>query len=107
MKLVQKNLFETKDKFIKICIRKQSKQQSIDRYNLINAIGDVRRISVLKYKASSNQQITESLNEKIDIFLTAGITFMLICSAAFANCKSKVNSILLILLLILRRYVLS
>ena len=63
-----KYVFEAKDKLSKFAF--ENNQATIYEPDtiLINAIGDVGRISVLKVKASSNQQITGiRLNKKIDI----------------------------------------
>jgi type I restriction enzyme S subunit len=64
----EKYLFDAKDKLSKYAF--ENNQATIYEPDtiLINAIGDVGRISILKVKASSNQQITGiRLNEKIDV----------------------------------------
>ncbi|MBL7837430.1 MAG: restriction endonuclease subunit S, partial [Bacteroidetes bacterium] len=64
----EKYLFEAKDKLSKFAY--ENNQATIYESDtiLINAIGDVGRISILKVRASSNQQITGiRLNNKINV----------------------------------------
>lgn len=64
----EKYLFEAKDKLSKFAFENNQATVYEPDTILINAIGDVGRISILKVKASSNQQITGiRLNKKIDI----------------------------------------
>jgi type I restriction enzyme S subunit len=64
----EKYLFEAKDKLSKFAYENNQATVYEPDTILINAIGDVGRISILKVKASSNQQITGiRLNKKIDI----------------------------------------
>lgn len=64
----EKYLFEAKDKLSKLAFENNHATIYEPDTILINAIGDVGRISILKVKASSNQQITGiRLNKKIDI----------------------------------------
>lgn len=64
----EKYLFEAKDKLSKFAYENNQATVYEPDTILINAIGDVGRISILKVKASSNQQITGiRLNKKIDV----------------------------------------
>lgn len=64
----EKYLFEAKDKLSKFAFENNQATVYEPDTILINAIGDVGRISILKVKASSNQQITGiRLNKKIDV----------------------------------------
>jgi type I restriction enzyme S subunit len=64
----EKYLFESKDKLSKFAYENNQATVYEPDTILINAIGDVGRISILKVKASSNQQITGiRLNKKIDV----------------------------------------
>jgi type I restriction enzyme S subunit len=64
----EKYLFAAKDKLSKFAYENNQATVYEPDTILINAIGDVGRISILKVKASSNQQITGiRLNKKIDV----------------------------------------
>lgn len=64
----EKYLYEAKDKLSKFAYEKNQATIYEPDTILINAIGDVGRISILKVRASSNQQITGiKFNNKIDV----------------------------------------
>ncbi|MDO8316675.1 MAG: restriction endonuclease subunit S [Flavobacterium sp.] len=72
----EKYLFKAKDKVSKYAF--ESKQATIYEADtiLINAIGDVGRISILKKQASSNQQIT-GIRLKEDVFVDYAYFYLL------------------------------